>query len=164
MSRYVVMGVSGCGKSRIGEAFAARIGADFIDGDSLHPKANIDKMRRGQPLDDSDRAPWLDSVADKLARGGTVVACSALKRKYRDRISAVAGAPVMFLFLRGKRETLLARMAARPGHFMPVALLDSQLAALEPPADTELHLVTDIEQSVEQIIQTFLAGLKEIKT
>ena len=162
MSRYVVMGVSGCGKSHIGQAFAAAIGARFIDGDNLHPRANIDKMSRGEPLDDHDRAPWLDRVGATLATAGTVVACSALKRQYREQIRAVSGAPVTFLYLRGKRETLLDRVSCRPGHFMPTELLDSQLAALEPPGDDERHLVADIEHTPDQIIAIFRAGLKEI--
>ena len=158
MTRYVVMGVSGCGKSRIGQDFATAVGARFVDGDSLHPVANIAKMSRGEALDNSDRAPWLDRVGQVLQDNGTVVACSALKRIYRDRIRAMAGAPVMFLFLRGKRQTLLQRMGSRPGHFMPVSLLDSQLATLEPPGADELHMVADIEQPPAAIVQQFLAG------
>jgi gluconokinase len=162
MTRFVVMGVSGCGKSLIGRVFADAVGASFVDGDSLHPPANIAKMSRGEPLDDTDRAPWLDRVGKTLTAEGTVVACSALKRIYRDRIRAVAGAPVTFLFLRGKPDTLLRRMSSRPGHFMPPALLDSQLATLQPPTEDELHLVADIEQTPEAIVALFLAGVKEM--
>ncbi len=157
MTSYVVMGVSGCGKSSIGAGFAAAIGARFVDGDDLHPPANIAKMSRGQPLNDDDRAPWLDRVGRELAQGNTVVACSALKRKYRDQIRAQAS--TVFLFLRGSRETLLARMAARPGHFMPPSLLDSQLATLEPPTADEAHLVQDIDATPAQIIAGFLEGV-----
>jgi gluconokinase len=152
---YVVMGVSGCGKSLIGQAFATAIGAPFIDGDSLHPAANIAKMSRGEPLNDTDRVPWLDRVGATLATPGTVVACSALKRKYRDQIRAVAGTPVTFLYLRGQRDTLLARVSARPGHFMPPALLDSQLATLEPPGPDEAHITADIDQTPAQIVAQF---------
>lgn len=159
MIRYVVMGVSGCGKSHIGAGFAAAIGARFIDGDSLHPKANIAKMSQGIPLTDRDRAPWLVAVGAALVPDGTVVACSALKRAYRDQIRETAGAPVIFLYLRGQRATLLGRMSARPGHFMPTALLDSQLATLEPPMSDEPHLTADIEQSPDHIIAGFLARL-----
>ena len=159
MSRFVVMGVSGCGKSRIGADFAKATGARFVDGDALHPAANIAKMSRGEPLDDVDRAPWLDRVGQVLQADGTVVACSALKRSYRDRIRAMAGAPVLFLYLRGKRETLVQRMATRPGHFMPVTLLDSQLATLEPPGADEAHLVADIEQLPAAIVRQFQAGI-----
>ena len=158
MTSYVVMGVSGCGKSSIGAGFAAAIGARFIDGDDLHPPANIAKMSRGEALNDDDRAPWLDRVGRALAQGNTVVACSALKRKYRDQIRAQAD--TVFLYLRGQRETLQARMAARPGHFMPPSLLDSQLAALEPPQADEAHLVQDIEQPPAQVIAGFLERLK----
>ena len=159
MSRFVVMGVSGCGKSRIGADFAKATGAQFVDGDALHPAANIAKMSRGEPLDDVDRAPWLDRVGQVLQADGTVVACSALKRLYRDRIRAMAGAPVVFLYLRGKRETLMQRMATRPGHFMPVTLLDSQLATLEPPGADEAHQVADIEQLPAAIVRQFQAGI-----
>ncbi len=158
MNRYVVMGVSGCGKSRIGQDFATAVGARFVDGDSLHPLANIAKMSRGEPLTDDDRAPWLDKVGQVLQAQGMVVACSALKRIYRDRIRAGAGAPVIFLYLRGRRDTLLQRMATRPGHFMPVSLLDSQLATLEPPGADEPHLVADTEQSPAAIVRQFQAG------
>ena len=153
------MGVSGCGKSRIGTDFAKAIGARFVDGDALHPEANIAKMSRGAPLDDTDRAPWLDRVGQVLQAEATVVACSALKRLYRDRIRAMAGAPVVFLYLRGKRETLLKRMATRPGHFMPVSLLDSQLATLEPPGEDEAHRVADIEARPAAIVRQFKAGI-----
>ena len=157
MTSYVVMGVSGCGKSSIGAAIAAAIGARFVDGDDLHPPANIAKMSRGEPLTDADRAPWLAKVAQELAQGDTVVACSALKRKYRDQIRAQADA--VFLFLRGERDTLLARMALRPDHFMPVSLLDSQLATLEPPSAEEVHLVQDIEQTPAQIVAGFVEAM-----
>ncbi len=158
MMSYVVMGVSGCGKSLIGQAFATAIGAPFIDGDTLHPAANIAKMSRGEPLDDTDRAPWLTRVGQALVPPGTVVACSALKRKYRDQIRAVASTPVTFLYLRGQRDTLLTRVSNRPGHFMPPALLDSQLATLEPPGPDEAHLVADIEQTPGQIVALFRAA------
>ncbi len=158
MMSYIVMGVSGCGKSLIGQAFATAIGAPFIDGDTLHPAANIAKMSRGEPLDDTDRAPWLTQVGAALVPPGTVVACSALKRKYRDQIRAVASTPVTFLYLRGQRDTLLTRVSNRPGHFMPPALLDSQLATLEPPGSDEAHHVADIEQTPGQIVALFQAA------
>lgn len=161
--RYVVMGVSGCGKSSIGKGFAAQIGAQFIDGDDLHPPENIAKMSRGEPLQDADRVPWLDKVGQALCNPGTVIACSALKRAYRDRITAQAQAPVTFLFLRGQRDTLIDRMAQRPGHFMPVALLDSQLATLEPPTPDERVLIADIEHGPAQIIATLLAAVNALE-
>ncbi len=161
MNRFVVMGVSGCGKSLVGQAFANAIGATFVDGDNLHPPANIAKMRDGHPLDDADRAPWLEKVGETLITDGTVVACSALKRMYRDQIRSVARAPVTFLFLRGDRDTLVRRMSSRPGHFMPPTLLDSQLATLEPPTMDEKHIVGDIRLPPDQIVAIFQAALKE---
>jgi carbohydrate kinase (thermoresistant glucokinase family) len=162
MTRVVVMGVSGCGKSSIGAAVADRLGARFIDGDDLHPPENIAKMARGTSLEDADRAPWLDRVGEVLATPQTVMACSALKRRYRDQIRARSGAAdVVFLFLHGSRDVLMQRMATRPGHFMPVSLLDSQLAALEPPDRDESHVAIDIDASPTAICDTFLAALKE---
>lgn len=159
--RYVVMGVSGCGKSHIGAAFAATIGGNFIDGDDLHPKANIAKMSRGEPLSDTDRAPWLDQVG-RVLEPDTVIACSALKRSYRDRIRLGAAAPVVFLFLSADRDLLLDRMSNRPGHFMPPSLLDSQLATLEPPMADELHVVADIKNTPEHMVERLVAGAKEL--
>ena len=118
-------------------------------------------MSRGEPLTDADRAPWLAAVGASLT-DNTVIACSALKRAYRDLIRDTAAAPVTFLYLQGARETLLARMSSRPGHFMPATLLDSQLATLDPPAPDERHLTADIERSPEDIIAGFLAGLKRM--
>ena len=159
--RIVVMGVSGCGKSSVGIALAEALGARFIDGDDLHPEANKAKMSAGIPLDDSDRWPWLDLVSKALAEevvetsggsfSGTVVACSALKRAYRERI--LAGAPnTYFVHLDGSREILEQRLGARSGHFMPASLLDSQLATLEPLGSDEPGVVIDINQPVAQII------------
>ena len=160
MTRYVVMGVSGCGKSLIGTGFAQAMGLRFVDGDDLHPAANIAKMRRGAPLTDTDRAPWLAQVGAVLADDATVVACSALKRAYRDQIRQAAGASVTFLYLRGSRAVLLARMQARPGHFMPPSLLDSQLATLEEPSTDETFVMADIDQPPEAIIARFQEALR----
>ncbi|MEN9967838.1 MAG: hypothetical protein RL036_1071 [Actinomycetota bacterium] len=154
--RIVVMGVSGCGKSSVGVALAETLGARFIDGDDLHPEANKAKMGAGIPLDDDDRWPWLDLVSKALAEDastftGTVIACSALKRNYRERI--LAGAPnTFFIHLDGSREILQQRLGNRTGHFMPATLLDSQLATLEPLADDEPGAVIDIDQLISQII------------
>ena len=158
MDGYVIMGVSGCGKSSIGAAFAAAIGGQFIDGDDLHPDANRAKMASGQPLNDEDRAPWLIRVGQAL-HGGTgimVIGCSALKRHYRDLIREYAGQPVMFMHLTGSRQVLAARMAARVGHFMPSSLLDSQLAALEPPEADETAISVDIDQTPQAILAELL--------
>ena len=160
--RIVVMGVSGCGKSSVGIALAETLGARFIDGDDLHPAANKAKMSAGIPLDDEDRWPWLDLVSQALAEDvstlpaesgstGTVVACSALKRSYRERI--LAGAPnTFFIHLDGSREILQQRLGNRTEHFMPATLLDSQLATLEPLGLDEPGAVIDIDQPISQII------------
>ncbi len=162
-ARYVVMGVSGSGKSSVGAAFAAAIGARFIDGDDLHPAANVTKMARGEPLDDDDRRPWLALIADAL-RGSDdpiVIACSALRRRYRDWIREGAGAPVTFLHLAGPRAVIAGRMQTRQGHFMPPALLDSQFATLEPP-DADEHAVTvDIDQPLERVVSDLVAKTRK---
>lgn len=155
---YVVMGVSGCGKSTVGRALAGRLGLAFRDGDELHPAANIAKMARGEPLTDADRAPWLRAVAAALSPG-TVMACSALRRSYRDLLRAEAPCPVVFLHLHGRREVLLERMTRREGHFMPAALLDSQLATLEPLEADEPHLAVDIDQPLQAMIAALLDRL-----
>ena len=134
--RLVVMGVSGCGKSSLGATLAAALALPFTDADDLHPAANRAKMAAGQPLTDADRWPWLLAVGAVLAKGAGVVACSALRRAYRDRLREAAG-PVQFLHLVAPREVIAERLAARRGHFMPLALLDSQLATLEPLAPGE---------------------------
>jgi gluconokinase len=159
MERFVIMGVSGCGKSSIGAAFAAAIGGKFIDGDDLHPDANRAKMASGQPLNDDDRAPWLVRVGLALHgdAGKIVIGCSALKRRYRDEIRTHAGQPVMFLHLSGSYAVLAARLAARKDHFMPPSLLDSQFAALEPPSDDELAVAVDIDQTPQAILAELLA-------
>lgn len=158
MQRFVIMGVSGCGKSSIGTAFATAIGGTFIDGDDLHPTANREKMASGTPLNDQDRAPWLLRVGEELRDHPppTVVACSALKRHYRDMIRLAATQPVQFVHLSGSRQVLADRLLARKGHFMPPALLDSQLAALEPPFADEHAVSINIDQTPDAILQTLL--------
>jgi carbohydrate kinase (thermoresistant glucokinase family) len=149
--RMVVMGVSGCGKTSVGEAIAEALAVQFVDGDDLHPEANKVKMGAGIPLDDEDRWPWLDKVGEVLAGAdGAVVACSALKRVYRDRIRAAAPGTV-FVHLKGTRELLWERMSARQNHFMPVSLLDSQLAILEPLQADEAGVTLDISASVPEL-------------
>ena len=149
--RVVVMGVSGCGKSSVGEALGALLGVPYFDGDDLHPAENVARMAAGVPLTDADRWPWLDRVAAVLAeRAPVIVGCSALKRAYRDRIRAGAGGPVRFVHLAGSRAVIEDRMAARTGHFMPAALLDSQFATLEPPGPDEA-LTLDVAAPVEAL-------------
>jgi gluconokinase len=149
----IVMGPAGCGKSTLGAALAAALGAPFLEGDALHPADNVARMAAGIALTDADRAPWLDAVgravgvaagAEAEAGAGLgVAACSALKRSYRDRLRAAARLPLAFVCLVGSRELLLARVAARPGHYMPPSLVDSQLALLEVPGSDERGLVLD---------------------
>lgn len=155
----VVMGVSGSGKSTVGSALAQRLWAPFLDADTLHPPANIAKMTAGEPLNDDDRYLWLDRVGQWLADhpDGGVVSCSALTRKYRDQLR-VHCPQVEFLHLRGSPELISSRLADRSGHFMPAALLRSQLDTLEPLGADEAGVTVDIGQDVDAIIDTFLAG------
>ena len=132
----VVMGVSGAGKTTVGRALAQALGAGFIDGDDLHSDAARAKMAAGHALTDEDRWPWLDRVGAALAGNGRrIVACSALKRAYRDRIRAGAGPALRFVYLVAEPVAMRARVASRPGHYMPASLVDSQFATLEPPHD-----------------------------
>lgn len=147
----VVMGVSGSGKSTVGALLATRLHVPFIDGDDLHPEANKRKMAAGIPLDDADRAPWLDAVAAVLAGSPVVVACSALKRSYRARLRTEAP-DVQFIYLAGSPELLRERLSTRSHEFMPPGLLDSQLAILEPPGSDENALTIDIRLSPEAIV------------
>ena len=158
--RVVIMGVSGCGKSSVGEGLAAQLGISYRDGDDLHTPQAVEKMRVGLPLTDDDRWPWLDRVAAVLAtEAPVIVGCSALRRAYRDRLRAGAGGPVQFIHLTGSRELIAGRMAARTGHYMPPSLLDSQFAALEPPGPDEA-LAIDIDQPLSDIITAAAKGLK----
>ena len=151
----VVMGVAGCGKTSVGEELARRLGWQFLEGDGFHPPENIAKMSAGIPLQDEDRWNWLDTIAAHIAlareaKAPVVVSCSALKRRYRERLSA-GGTRVLFVHLDGSRETILARMALRTGHFMPASLLDSQFAALEPLEPGEFGVVCDIDATPAEI-------------
>lgn len=153
-TRIVLMGVSGCGKTTVGLALGCRLGVSYRDGDDLHSPENIAKMSRGEPLTDDDRWPWLARVGQALSQAGTgiVVGCSALKRRYRDRIRQVADGEVIFVHLAGSRDLVEARLAARSGHFMPAGLLDSQFASLEPPGSDERAVTVDIGQPLDDIV------------
>lgn len=136
------MGVSGCGKSTLGALLAEAFGCPFLEGDSFHSAEAVEKMRGGHPLTDDDRWPWLDRLAQASAttietHGVAVMACSALRRIYRDRLRANIGAPVRFILPDNSRDRILARLQNRPDHYMPVSLLDSQLATLERPTSEE---------------------------
>ncbi|MEY9325537.1 gluconokinase [Sinorhizobium fredii] len=164
--RMVLMGVAGCGKSSVGAALAARLGAVYRDGDDLHPAENIAKMSKGIPLEDADRWPWLSRVGEALAAGTgpTIIGCSALKRAYRQHIESTAGAPVTFIHLAGTVEVIEKRMKERQGHFMPPALLASQFAALEPPGPDENATSVDIDQPLDAVVEAIaaqLGGLRE---
>ncbi|TNB75275.1 glycosyl hydrolase [Arthrobacter sp. BB-1] len=155
------MGVSGCGKTTIGDLVARELGVPFLDGDSLHPVENVAKMAAGTPLTDDDRWPWLATVGTELANagdGGMVLACSALRRSYRDAIRQQAP-DTIFLHLHGSKEVLRARTEGRTGHFMPPALLDSQLATLEPLEADEAGIVVDIAAQVDEVVREALAGI-----
>ena len=164
MARFVIMGVSGCGKTSVGTALMDRIGLTFIDGDDLHPESNVAKMASGVPLDDTDRAPWLADVGRALAKGEgpTAIGCSALKRTYRDLIRAEATNLVHFLHLSAPQEVLQARVDAREGHFMPPSLLASQYAALQPLEMDELGQDIDISRSFSAVVadcETYIRGI-----
>ncbi len=155
----IVMGVSGCGKSTIGRMLSDRTGIPFFAADDFHPPANVEKMASGQPLNDTDRQPWLDILADLLAEkeqdGGAILACSALKESYRRTLGTKLTEPPRWVYLKGSQEVILARMQARKGHFMPPELLRSQFDVLEEPTEA-LHI--SIEESPEAIISAILAS------
>ncbi|MBF6175735.1 gluconokinase [Nocardia blacklockiae] len=149
----VVMGVSGAGKTTVGERLAAVLGVEYADGDAFHPAANVAKMSAGVPLDDADRWPWLDAVGDWLARRpGGVVSCSALKRSYRDRLRSAAPG-VFFLELDVPRAELVRRLTTRSGHFMRVRMLDSQLSILEPLAADESGARIDAGGAIGEVVE-----------
>ncbi|WP_062516422.1 gluconokinase [Demequina gelatinilytica] len=161
MVAMVVMGPTSTGKSTVGVALAAAINAPFVDGDDLHPAANLAKMSAGVALTDDDRWPWLDAVGTILrdAPGGAVVACSALRRAYRDRIRASAP-DAWFLELSLAEAEALRRCAARDGHFMPPSLVASQFATLEPLEPDEPGLQADATAPVARIVEAALASLR----
>lgn len=161
---FIVMGVSGSGKTSVGEAIALKQKILFIDGDDLHPHANIDKMSRGIPLTDEDRQGWLDTIiAEALAvisKGGRVViTCSALKQQYRHRLRAGIGS-ITFLYLKASYSKVLQQLEGRQGHFMPVSLLQSQFALLEEPGPPEVDVITiEVQETLDETIALVLKKL-----
>jgi carbohydrate kinase (thermoresistant glucokinase family) len=157
------MGVSGSGKSLIGAALARALHVGFVEGDAYHSAGNVARMAAGVPLTDDDRLEWLRALAGRIRHArdsgtGLVVACSALKRSYRDLLRREANAPALqFVFLRGARALIAERLASRRGHFMPATLLDSQFDALEEPSPDEEAWVCDIEDSPEDLVTALLA-------
>ena len=161
----IVMGVSGSGKSTIGEPLAQRLCWTFEDGDRFHPAANVAKMSAGHPLTDEDRWPWLQAIADEIDRACSageraVIACSALKRAYRD-ILVHGRDDVRIVFLDGTRQLIAARLAARKGHFMPAGLLESQFGTLEPPGESEKPVTVSIDAPVEAIVNDVVRQLAD---
>jgi gluconokinase len=159
----ITVGVSGSGKTTVAEALAARLGWSFVDGDAFHPAANVEKMRSGTPLTDEDRWPWLKAIADEIARRRTakdrvVIACSALKRAYRD-ILVHGRDDVRIVFLDGTQDLIAARLAARKGHFMPPGLLASQFKTLERPGANERPINVSIDAPVERIVDDIVTQL-----
>ena len=162
--RIVVMGVSGCGKSTVARALAQRLALPFVEADELHPPHNVAVMAAGTPLTDEDRRGWLHAVAVALAQAeatGVVVACSALKRSYRDLLRTSAPG-LRIVHLTGPPILLAERLRSRAGHYMPVSLLQSQLDTLEPPAADESALTQDIGQTPERIVETLCQQLENI--
>ncbi|WP_454622388.1 gluconokinase [Bradyrhizobium cenepequi] len=160
------MGVSGSGKSTVGEALAARLGWRFEDGDRFHPASNVAKMSAGQPLTDDDRRPWLQAIADEIDRvcaagQRLVVACSALKRGYRE-ILLHGRNDVRIVYLDGSEALIASRLAERKGHFMPPGLLASQFQTLEPPAPNERPIIVSIDATIDTIVDAIIRQIKQV--
>ncbi|HJV97711.1 MAG TPA: gluconokinase [Arthrobacter sp.] len=160
----VVMGVSGCGKSTVGSLLGERLGVPFFDGDDFHPPANKAKMAGGTPLDDNDRAPWLAEIGAALATpapgaGSRIIACSALKRRYRDVLRSFAP-DLVFIHLSGEAATISGRLSGREHEYMPSSLLASQLATLEPLGPDEAHIVADILDDPASLVDGLVRQLE----
>ncbi len=160
-ARLIVMGVTGCGKTTVGALLAGRLNARFLDGDDYHPTANVEKMASGKPLTDDDRWPWLDRLGDVFEKSvaeqdRVVLGCSALRRIYRDRLTNACAAAPLFIHLSGRRELIHGRMAARRDHYMPVGLLDSQIATLEPMEQDENAIALEVDATADQITSRIL--------
>ncbi|MDA9008813.1 gluconokinase [Alphaproteobacteria bacterium] len=162
MVAVVVMGVCGCGKSTLAITLAKELNGVFIEGDNLHPEANVAKMASGSALSDEDRWPWLTTVGASLSGNEvTVAACSALKKVYRDRIRETAGRDVQFIFLNGERPLIESRMSEREGHYMPTRLIESQFAILEDPTEEADVLSISIDDTPVNITQQALNWLEK---
>jgi gluconokinase len=160
----VVMGVAGSGKTVLGEALAAALGWRMIEGDRLHPPANVERMAAGLPLSDEHRWGWLDAIGAEIAaseggRAGAIAACSALKRKYRDRLRGFAD-DILFIHLAIDKATARDRVASRQGHFMPASLIDSQFADLEPPGADEGAITLDARRPIGELVTQALPILR----
>lgn len=162
---YLFMGVSSCGKSSIGAAVARELNAKFIDGDDLHPKANILKMKSGHPLNDDDRAPWLERINDavfsiEMKKESGVIVCSALKKKYRDQIRQ-GNSRLTFIHLHGEFDLVKQRMLDRADHFMPIELLKSQFDTLEMPTAEESDVIrVSIDGTFDEVVQRCVAAIQ----
>ena len=162
----VVMGVSGCGKSTVGERLARELSAVFVDGDDMHPEANIKKMSAGTPLNDDDRWPWLDSIGQRAEHElqneqSIVIACSALKRVYRQRL-CTEKAKAIFVYLDGSVELITRRQSARANHFMPSSLIESQFAALETPHAESNVISVALDQTIDEVVADALHKLNQL--
>jgi gluconokinase len=162
MTAFVFMGVSGTGKSTLGERVSRELGLPFVEGDEFHPAANVAKMSGGVPLTDADREPWIDALGDALrcADGDVVVACSALSGRIRERLRARIHAPVEFLLLTAPPDVIEQRLRNRPRHFMKAGMLASQLAALEPPQDAH---VIDVSGPIDSVAAQAVAHIRQIQ-
>jgi gluconokinase len=159
---YIVMGVSGCGKSTVAKLLGEKLSLPFYDADDYHFPESIIKMANGIPLTDTDRKPWLSLLADSIIQwessGGAVLACSALKQMYRDLLSSTTTGVVKFIYLKGDKALLHARLTSRESHFMPDTLLDSQLQTLEPPSDA---ITVSIDYSLDEMMSTILQNVNQ---
>lgn len=154
MPRIIVMGVSGSGKSTVGVELAALFDLPFLEGDSLHSAENVAKMEAGIPLEDTDRWPWLSNIGEELAGSeeGIIISCSSLKKSYREFLREKASSPLLFVFLDGSCEVLQEHMQNRTGHFMPVSMLESQMATLESPVGEPYVFQADVANPVSKIV------------